>query len=509
MKSTSILTSAFLLLLLSAPAAYADINGSGLLDTILNRYETSAQSWASTILNAAEWLFWVLAVINLVWTGINLAFKQGSIAEFFGEFVRFIIVVGLFYWLLTNSEAIAGAILASLKQLGSTAGNVAGTTPSSLMDVGFNLVQGAFDNSSIWSPLDSLLMIAGSFIVLLFITLISLNLLILSCASWLLLYAGMFLLAFGGAQWTRDIAISYYKKILSIAIEFMAMILLIGIGTDILNSFISQAMVNSSEPDVSFQSLLTLIISSLILFFLTNKIPPMLSSIVGAGGSGAFAPYGGGTAMAAAGFAGGLIGGSMGASINKLKEAASPKNADSGQSLGSAIQNFSTAASATGAGQATNTSGSIAPANSNAGIPKPLASSHTSPQTSPLTAIKEAAKGAGKVMLNQDASNEVSGFKAALGGGHGATSGDSASQHSNSYDASPSQTTSPANQATGLSSETYSYDNPDIASGFYTGQPQSTPASSAATDKTSAKAQTGKTRLSENKPFDSGFNFKI
>ena len=196
------------------------------------------------------------------------------------------------------------------------------------------------------------------------------------------------------------------------------MILLIGIGTDILNSFINQATVNSSEPDVSFQSLMTLIISSLILFFLTNKIPPMLSSIVGAGGSGAFTPYGGGTAMAAAGFAGGLIGGSVGASINKLKNAASPKSGDNGQGLSNAIQNFSSAAGAVGATSsalANKTSGSIAPANSNtnAGTPKPPANS----QASPLTAIKEAAKGASKVMLNQDASSEVNGFKSALGTG--------------------------------------------------------------------------------------------
>lgn len=127
MKPIFIILASLTILLASAPAVYADINGSGLLDTILNRYESSAKTWASTILNAAEWLFWVLVVISLVWTGINLAFKQGSIAEFFGEFIRFIIVVGLFYWLLSNSEAIAGAILASLKQLGSTAGNVAGT----------------------------------------------------------------------------------------------------------------------------------------------------------------------------------------------------------------------------------------------------------------------------------------------------------------------------------------------------------------------------------------------
>ncbi|MGS0066676.1 type IV secretion system protein, partial [Escherichia coli] len=35
--------------------------------------------------------------------------------------------------------------------------------------------------------------------------------------AWILLYAGVFFLGFGGSRWTSDMAINYYKTVLGLA----------------------------------------------------------------------------------------------------------------------------------------------------------------------------------------------------------------------------------------------------------------------------------------------------
>ncbi|MGE0470614.1 MAG: hypothetical protein AB7P19_14605, partial [Nitrospira sp.] len=46
----------------------AAISSSGLLDTALQSFQTSAAGWAAYITARASWLFWTLATISLVWT---------------------------------------------------------------------------------------------------------------------------------------------------------------------------------------------------------------------------------------------------------------------------------------------------------------------------------------------------------------------------------------------------------------------------------------------------------
>ncbi|MCH5536564.1 MULTISPECIES: type IV secretion system protein [Pseudomonas] len=62
------------------------------------------------------------------------------------------------------------------------------------------------------------------------LALIALNMLLLLISAWLLAYAGIFLLGFGGSQWTSDIAINYYKTVLGVGIQLFTMTFLIGVG---------------------------------------------------------------------------------------------------------------------------------------------------------------------------------------------------------------------------------------------------------------------------------------
>lgn len=180
-------------LIVQTPQAIAAINGLGILDNVQNQFQTAATGWASTLTAKASWLFWVLSIISMVWTHGMLLFRKADIAEFYGEFIRFIVFTGFFWWLLSNGPQMAHDIISSMQILGNTASGIAGTTPSSIVDVGFKIFNTVVQQSSIASPVMSTAGIIMAIIVIAILALIAANMLILLVSGWILAYAGSFI----------------------------------------------------------------------------------------------------------------------------------------------------------------------------------------------------------------------------------------------------------------------------------------------------------------------------
>ena len=120
-------------------------------------------------------------------------------------------------------------------------------------------------------------MITVAIIVLVVMSLIAINMLIMLVSAWVLCYAGVILLGFGGSKWTSDITINYLRTVLSIGIQLFTMTLIIGIGQSFIDQYFS--IVKDDVPDLN--SLIVLLLASIILLVLTNKLPLLLSGVVG------------------------------------------------------------------------------------------------------------------------------------------------------------------------------------------------------------------------------------
>jgi type IV secretion system protein TrbL len=263
--------------------AQAAINSAGLLDTALQNFQTSAAGWAAYITARASWLFWTLATISLVWTMGQLALRRAEIGEFLGEFLSFTVMTGFFWWLLTNGPTFAMQIINSMRQLaGSASGLGPSVYPSTLMDIGFQLLDRVVTQSSVWSPVVSAFNLLLCVIILIVVALIAINMLVLLVSGWILAYAGIFFLGFGGSRWTSDMAINYYRTVLSLGAQLAGMILVVGIGF----SFINLYYVNMSSQ-VSMKEMAVLMVAAIVLLGLVNKIPPLLGGLAMGGGVGA------------------------------------------------------------------------------------------------------------------------------------------------------------------------------------------------------------------------------
>ncbi|MBD8829020.1 P-type conjugative transfer protein TrbL [Pseudomonas sp. CFBP 13602] len=311
-KATCAAALAVLGLLLIPEIAMAAMD-TGVMDTVMEKYEAAAKGWGTKMVSFGSWLFWGLAIISMVWTYGMMALRKADIGEFFAETIRFFGTLGFFWWILINGPAISKAVINSMWSIGAdVAGGADKYSPSGITDIGFNLLFRAFDSSSRFSPIDSAVAIVLAAGVLVVLTLIAVNMLLLFVSSWLLMYGGAFLLGFGGARWTSDIAITFYKTVLGVGVQLMTMILLIGVG----KTFIDQT-VAAMDKGINLKEMAVLAIAVIILLYLTNKLPPMLAAVVGGAGTGGIGGFGAGTAVAVAAAAAGVAAGmaSAGASL--------------------------------------------------------------------------------------------------------------------------------------------------------------------------------------------------
>ena len=260
---------------------------------IEQQFKDNAQKWSDVLVQRATWLFFTLGAISLTWTGIQMVFRKGDITDFFAETVRFILFFGFFLWLLQNGIDIGTSIIDSFVQLGESAGQTGPITPSDVILLAFKLWAETFDSTS---KLGGAQLLAGILMLVLttvFIALIAINFLLLKISVWLYLYAGVFVLGFGGSRWTSDMAVAYFKQLLNIGLQLMTMILMIGIAKDVMGQ------ATAAVASMALFKFVVLLLVAITLFILSNKVPQMVGSIAGGSGSNGVGAFGGGAVMAA------------------------------------------------------------------------------------------------------------------------------------------------------------------------------------------------------------------
>lgn len=274
--------------------SHAALDSSGVLDSVLTKYKAATSTWATVIMDHAMRLFITLAAISMVWTFAQLMFHRSSFAEFFGEFIRFLLFTGTFWWFLQNAPKMAEAIISSLMKLGAEASGQGYPSPSGIVDIGFKI----FDSVKITLAPASWAAFLIAAVILVILALVGINMLLQLCAAWVLAYAGIFFLGFGGSRWTSDMAINYFKTVLGVGASLMTMTLLVGVGSGIVNEAVGQ--IQFDPPNL--KELGVLLVFSITLLMLVDKLPAMVAGIItGAGiGSMGVGSFGAGAAVGAA-----------------------------------------------------------------------------------------------------------------------------------------------------------------------------------------------------------------
>lgn len=337
--------------LLSTPV-FAGVDNRDVLDTVVDRYARAVDKWGDAINLHATWLFWCLVALSLVWTFGMMALRKADIGEFFAEFFRFTAFTGFYLWLLQTGPSFAIKIINGFMEIGSTAGNMGKTLgPSDVADIGFFIFAKMVDKASFYSPVMSGVGLLIAAVILVVFALVGINMLLLLISAWILAYAGVIFLGFGGSKWTSDMAIGYFKTVLNVAAQLMAMTLIIGIGKKFALDYYG-----GMRGSMQLKELGVMLVVAVTMLSLVRTIPAQIGSLAG-GNTGALGTgFGAGSAVAATAMAGAAIA-TAGAAI----AAGATNIAGGAQALMAAFSNGSGAESGAGSAMmeaAANSSGS-------------------------------------------------------------------------------------------------------------------------------------------------------
>lgn len=280
-----------------------------ILNEIGDTFRITASTWADKLKGYALSLFWMLASISLTWTAIELALKHAEFGEIVGELAKYIIFTGLFVFLLESGPYIAGLIFETFSKLGGIgAGLGTGSSglptmsPSDIVDVGLDFYETTTTSLSwmgIGTAFCSLIQTAVAIVFFIFCLIIAIKVLVQIISLWCYMYAGAFLLGFGGSRWHRDIAINYFKGVLHASVKYFAMLFIIAIMRDLMINLLKDM---SFEQPIAMLQALAL---PIIFYMIMETVPDMIAGIV----SGKFDFTSGPAASAVAGaMAGGLAG---------------------------------------------------------------------------------------------------------------------------------------------------------------------------------------------------------
>lgn len=258
------------------------------------------------ILEAAKNLFAFLATISLVWT-MSLQILRQDIGEVLMELLRFTIVTGTMYWLLINASEHAGGegfvqkIVASFYQLNH--GQAFDDFPAGgdgamrrALQVYLKVIADTAEGDDGERVVSGLIGI----IVLIALTLLAAQFLVALVMAWFLGYGGIFLLGFGGARWSSQIAVSYYKHVIALGVSILALGVIGAISESLLGEIVPSQQMRAELPYAKLGEILAI---SVLMLVLGIRVPQLLYTLVTGSSLGLFAGTAGliGSAIATGG----------------------------------------------------------------------------------------------------------------------------------------------------------------------------------------------------------------
>ena len=203
-----------------------------------------------------------------------LALAGGGFQSLAAEIVKRILVVGIFFFILDQGTSIVDAVIQSFRQLSASAGG-AGFKPSDIFNAGVSIAQKLADNVSFWTDTTkSLALLIAALVIVICFALIAAIVIVTMVEMYIVTYAGIILLGFGGSAFTKDYAIKYLTYAVSVGLKLMVMGLVVGIGQSILTST-AQGFQNKTNTEVYI-----VVGVAIVLLAVTKALPAMLQSIV-------------------------------------------------------------------------------------------------------------------------------------------------------------------------------------------------------------------------------------
>ncbi len=265
----------------SAPA-FAQSISNNFLEPIIDQYADHTSAWGGPLQRFAMSIFWLLVLIDVVWTGMELIIHKSDLGEWAITVAKQLLTIGFFYALLTHSSEWANALIQSFRLAGDAASSAAsgrtGLQPSDIFDSGVNIAVTCIKSFKIEKPIDSLAMAFGAVIMLISFALIAALQVVALVESYIFTYASILFLGFGGSRFTRDFAQRYLVGIVAVGAKLFVIQLIIGLAVVLVKQWDADIDANQAILDIGL--VLRIAGGSIVFLALAKMIPSMVQGMI-------------------------------------------------------------------------------------------------------------------------------------------------------------------------------------------------------------------------------------
>ena len=280
----------------AACGAWAAVPDAAPVDAFISQGMALSDTVGTTAYAAAVRLFWIIALIQFVWSAIQLALRGGwTMAHIVSMLAKEIMFIGFFYWLLLQGNHVASPGHVPLTEmlargLRLLAGTGAGGGPIPINPASFlftclaslhKLTNAAFQlgvYNAVWAVVPYALTLvsfcfAAAFAVVYLIE------------YYVVLPAWIILLGLGGTEWTKRFATNYVRVLISVGFKLLCLQIVLTAANDKVaaasNVFND---VSALAADGFFQNAFKFAGFSAVIFLSVKTIPQTAANLV----SGAF-----------------------------------------------------------------------------------------------------------------------------------------------------------------------------------------------------------------------------
>ncbi|TIH11259.1 P-type conjugative transfer protein TrbL [Marinifilum sp. JC120] len=271
--SKLILIVAVLILSMSniAHAAKGATQDLGLSTRLLTEFEAAAKTWGPAIQGYSLTLFKLLISIELAWLGIQATLKQYDLKQKLAEFVLLVIYGSFMASVVFYSAEWTTALIKSFSSVAVAAG-AQEPNPEIIFLYGLNIIGALLNNLTVKIHVSIGILFCCVILAVTF-SLMTAQLILVKCESFIVLNAGAILLGFGGSKFTKDFTVNYLKYSLAIAAKLFTLQLLMSMCLNFIEKFTT---VNSE----SFADIFIVVCSSIIILVLIKYLPAKVAELV-------------------------------------------------------------------------------------------------------------------------------------------------------------------------------------------------------------------------------------
>src|SRR5260370_40272936 len=191
--------------LLSVSAVWADFTPTTPGD-ILSQYHAAAVTWEAKVFGYAQDLFYLLAVIELSWTFLELFLQQADLQAWMFGFMRSIMAIIAFYALLLYGNKWFPAVVNSFTQIGASVAGIPSISPTVVFTQGLKIAGAMMyadsESGFLLHIRSASTIILCALVILLCWGLVTLSLIITWVETYLALGVAYIILGFGATRWT-------------------------------------------------------------------------------------------------------------------------------------------------------------------------------------------------------------------------------------------------------------------------------------------------------------------